>query len=244
MSEIIYGIHVIEACLQQDCTRFIQVYVMECCNSTRLKFLVVSLKEKGIPVKFVKNKILDNISNGGVHQGIIARIQKKFYNMHIISVVLQKPDPIFLILDGITDPRNFGACFRSACAAGVNVIIAPKNRSARLNAVAKKVSSGAAERVPLVRVTNLSRTLLWLKKCNVWMIGTSPDAGCCLYNVRKVHGALGLIVGSENKGMRYLTKKHCDEIVSIPMFGGASSVNVSVAVGICLFEFVRKRKYT
>lgn len=145
-----------------------------------------------------------------------------------------------LILDGVTDPHNLGACLRSADAAGVHAIIVPKDRSAQLNATAKKVACGAAENVPLIRVTNLARTMRLLQEANVWIVGTAGEATHTLFQ-SKFNGPIALVMGAEGEGMRRLTREHCDELISIPMAGTVSSLNVSVATGVCLFEIVRQR---
>ena len=147
---------------------------------------------------------------------------------------------LLLVLDGITDPHNLGACLRSADAAGVHAVIVPKDRSAQLNATAKKVACGAAESVPLIRVTNLARTMRMLQEENIWIVGTAGEADHTLYQ-SKMTGRLALVMGAEGEGMRRLTREHCDELISIPMAGSVSSLNVSVATGICLFEAVRQR---
>jgi 23S rRNA (guanosine2251-2'-O)-methyltransferase len=148
--------------------------------------------------------------------------------------------PFLLVLDGVTDPHNLGACLRSADAAGVHAVIVPRDRSAQLNATAKKVACGAAENVPLIRVTNLARTLRLLQEMNVWVVGTAGEADHTLYQ-SKMTGPMALVMGAEGEGMRRLTREHCDELISIPMAGTVSSLNVSVATGICLFEAVRQR---
>lgn len=146
-----------------------------------------------------------------------------------------------LILDGITDPHNLGACLRSAEAAGIDAVIVPKDKSAQLNATAKKVACGAAESVPLIRVTNLARTLRQLQQQHIWIVGTAGEANHTLYE-SKLTGAIALVMGAEGEGMRRLTREHCDELISIPMAGVVSSLNVSVATGVCLFEAVRQRR--
>ena len=148
--------------------------------------------------------------------------------------------PFFLILDGITDPHNLGACLRNADAAGVHAVIVPKDNAARLTAIVRKVAVGAAETVPLVQVTNLSRTMKQLQDLGVWIVGTAGETETCFYDV-KLEGPLALVMGAEDKGMRRLTRENCDNIVKLPMAGSVSSLNVSVATGICLFEMVRQK---
>ncbi|MCR3755085.1 MAG: 23S rRNA 2'-O-ribose methyltransferase [Candidatus Westeberhardia cardiocondylae] len=243
MCEIVYGIHVIESILYKNPDRFLEVYIINNYN-TRLKKLVYFLQKYDILIKFVNKKFLYNIVKYyGVHQGIVAKIKKNVFKNDIFSFVSSRSRSLLLVLDGITDSRNLGACFRNAEAAGVDAIIVPKHRSAKLNAIAKKSSSGSSELVPFFRVNNLSRVLNFLKSCNFWIIGTSSNSNHSLYNAKVDSDSLVLILGSEDKGMRFLTSKYCNEIVSVPMFGLISSLNVSVVSGICLFEFIRKRKY-
>ena len=153
---------------------------------------------------------------------------------------LQQP-PFLLILDGLQDPHNLGACLRSADAAGVHAVIVPKDRAVSLTDTVCKVACGAAEHVPLVTVTNLARTLKQLKELGLWLVGTADDAKQSLYDV-DLTGPLALVMGAEGKGLRRLTKEHCDFLVHIPMAGSVECLNVSVAAGVCLFEAVRQRR--
>ena len=152
----------------------------------------------------------------------------------------QRIQPLILVLDGVTDPHNLGACLRVADGAGVHAVIAPKDNAAGINATVAKVASGAAETVPYFMVTNLARTLNELKERNIWVIGTSDQATKTLYQI-DFTGAVALVLGAEGEGMRQLTAKTCDQLVSIPMLGAVESLNVSVASGVCLYEAVRQR---
>jgi len=151
--------------------------------------------------------------------------------------------PLLLVLDGVTDPHNLGACLRTADAAGALAVIVPKDKSATLNATVRKVACGAAEVVPLVAVTNLARTLEKLQKRGVWIVGTAGEASQELYS-QDLSGPIALVMGAEGKGMRRLTREHCDYLVRLPMAGSVSSLNVSVATGVCLFEALRQRRAT
>lgn len=164
---------------------------------------------------------------------------RQYQENDLPDLLAQLDQPFLLILDGVTDPHNLGACLRSADAAGVHAVIVPKDRSAQLNATAK-VACGAAENVPLIRVTNLARTMRLLQEENVWIVGTAGEADHTLFQ-SKMTGPMALVMGAEGEGMRRLTREHCDELISIPMAGSVSSLNVSVATGICLFEAVRQR---
>ncbi|MBX4180803.1 23S rRNA (guanosine(2251)-2'-O)-methyltransferase RlmB [Sodalis sp. CWE] len=245
MSKIVYGIHAVQSILKWNSQHFINVYISkERKSDPRLQSLVKQLKNAGIVIQVAARKCLDKKANSTAHQGIIAHVQtSQFLSENDLSMFLTRRDilPLFLILDGVTDPRNFGACLRCADAAGVHAVIVPHNRAAPLNAAAKKAASGAAETVTLIRTTNLIRTLLLLKKNNVLVAGTSESADHSIYQ-SKLIGSLALVMGEEGKGIRYLTRKYCDEFINIPMSGTVSSLNVSVATGVCLFEIIRQRR--
>ncbi|MGQ8776700.1 23S rRNA (guanosine(2251)-2'-O)-methyltransferase RlmB [Serratia sp. NA_112.1] len=242
MSEIIYGIHAVKALLDNDPQRFLEVFILKGRDDRRLQPLVAELEATGIVIQVANRQWLDEKVEGAVHQGIIARVREgRQYQENDLPALLESVDtPFLLVLDGVTDPHNLGACLRSADAAGVHAVIVPRDRSAQLNATAKKVACGAAENVPLIRVTNLARTLRLLQEMNVWVVGTAGEADHTLFQ-SKMTGPMALVMGAEGEGMRRLTREHCDELISIPMAGTVSSLNVSVATGICLFEAVRQR---
>lgn len=242
MSEIIYGIHAVKALLDNDPQRFLEVFILKGRDDRRLQPLIAELEATGIVIQVANRQWLDEKVEGAVHQGIIARVREgRQYQENDLPALLESVDtPFLLVLDGVTDPHNLGACLRSADAAGVHAVIVPRDRSAQLNATAKKVACGAAENVPLIRVTNLARTLRLLQEMNVWIVGTAGKADHTLFQ-SKMTGPMALVMGAEGEGMRRLTREHCDELISIPMAGTVSSLNVSVATGICLFEAVRQR---
>ncbi|WP_386691462.1 MULTISPECIES: 23S rRNA (guanosine(2251)-2'-O)-methyltransferase RlmB [unclassified Lonepinella] len=243
MSEQIYGIHAVSAFLERTPERIIEVLVLKGREDKRLQPLLNELHKLGISVQFLNRQSLDNKAQGEVHQGIIARVQvAKELNENDLDQILQhKQNPFLLVLDGVTDPHNLGACLRTADAAGVDAVIVPKDKSAQLTSVARKVACGAAETMPLVRVTNLARTLRELQQHhNIWVVGTAGEATETLYQ-SKLTGAIALVMGAEGEGMRRLTRECCDQLISIPMAGSVSSLNVSVATGVCLFEIVRQR---
>lgn len=243
MSEQIYGIHAVKAFLENAPERLIDVMVLKGREDKRLMPLLNELQRFGVAIQQVNRQTLDNKSQGEVHQGIIARVVlQKELNEHDLEVILsQKQNPLLLILDGVTDPHNLGACLRTADAAGVDAVIVPKDKSAQLTATARKVACGAAEVVPLIRVTNLARTMRELQEqYNIWIVGTAGEATSSIYET-KLTGSIALVMGAEGDGMRRLTREHCDELISIPMAGSVSSLNVSVATGVCLFEIVRQR---
>lgn len=242
MSEQIYGIHSVSAFLHNAPERIIEIWALKGREDKRLQPVLHTAQQLGISVQQVNRQTLDNKSKGEVHQGIIARIMpaKELNERDLDAILAQKSQPLFLILDGITDPHNLGACLRTADAAGVDAVIVPKDKSAQLTAIARKVASGAAETVPLIRVTNLARTMRELQEQNVWIVGTAGEATESLYQA-KLTGAIALVMGAEGDGMRRLTREHCDQLISIPMAGSVSSLNVSVATGVCLFEIVRQQ---
>ncbi|MDX5628799.1 MULTISPECIES: 23S rRNA (guanosine(2251)-2'-O)-methyltransferase RlmB [unclassified Brenneria] len=242
MSEIIYGIHAVKALLDRDPQRFLEVFILKGRDDRRLHPLITELESAGITVQVANRQWLDSKVEGAVHQGIVARVKegRQYQENDLPALLDELAQPFLLVLDGVTDPHNLGACLRSADAAGVHAVIVPRDRSAQLNATAKKVACGAAENVPLIRVTNLARTMRLLQEHQVWIVGTAGEADHTLYQ-SKLNGPLALVMGAEGEGMRRLTREHCDELISIPMAGSVSSLNVSVATGICLFEAVRQR---
>lgn len=242
MSEHIYGIHAVKAFLDTAPERLIEVFVLKGREDKRLTPLLTALQHYGITIQQVNRQTLDNKAAGEVHQGIIARIMpaKELNENDLDAILAAKSAPLLLILDGITDPHNLGACLRTADAAGVDAVIVPKDKSAQLTATARKVACGAAETIPLIRVTNLARTMRELQARHIWIVGTAGEASESLYQ-GKLSGAIALVMGAEGDGMRRLTREHCDQLVSIPMAGSVSSLNVSVATGVCLFEIVRQR---
>lgn len=244
--DLVFGIHAVNELIKRSPERFIELFLLKGREDERLMPIINLAKKYGISAQLVNRKVLDNKSDGEQHQGVIARITPgKTYTEADLDDFLNAAEkqgnlPFFLILDGVTDPHNLGACLRNADAAGVQAIIVPKDNAARLSATVRKVAVGAAETVPLVQVTNLARTMKQLQEKGVWIIGTAGETDTCLYDV-KLNGPLALVMGAEGKGMRRLTRENCDELVKLPMAGSVSSLNVSVATGICLFEIVRQR---
>ncbi|GLR08084.1 23S rRNA (guanosine(2251)-2'-O)-methyltransferase RlmB [Mixta theicola] len=243
MSEVIFGIHAVQALLERDPQRFQQVWILKGRDDRRLQPLISALEAQGIMVQVATRQWLDSKTEGAVHQGIVAQVKpgRQYQEGDLPDLLASIESPLLLILDGVTDPHNLGACLRSADAAGVHAVIVPKDRSAQLNATAKKVACGAAENVPLIRVTNLARTMRLLQEYHVWIIGTAGEATHEIWE-SKMAGPLALVMGAEGEGMRRLTREHCDDLIKLPMAGSVSSLNVSVATGICLFEAVRQRR--
>jgi 23S rRNA (guanosine2251-2'-O)-methyltransferase len=184
---------------------------------------------------------LERLLPGVRHQGVGAQVDAQDRALDLEDVLdAIEGDPLVLLLDGVTDPHNLGACLRSADGAGAHAVIAPKDRSCGLTAAAAKVASGAAESIPYITVTNLARTMRELKDRGIWLVGTADDAPASLWQ-SKLDGPLGLVLGAEGEGLRRLTRENCDHLASIPMLGSVESLNVSVASGVCLYEARRRR---
>ncbi|GAM69790.1 23S rRNA (guanosine-2'-O-) -methyltransferase rlmB [Vibrio sp. JCM 19236] len=242
-NEFIYGIHAVKAVLEKDPARFIEAYVLKGRQDDRLMPLLEQLQNFGVSIQQMGRKTLDDKAKGANHQGIIARVKpaKALNENDLDDILAQHETPLLLILDGVTDPHNLGACLRNSDAAGVAAVIVPKDKSAPLTATVSKVACGAAETVPLVRVTNLARTMRHLQDKGIWIVGTAGEATHDIYH-SKLNGPLAIVMGAEGDGMRRLTRETCDDLIKIPMAGSVSSLNVSVASGICLFEAVRQRQ--
>lgn len=239
----VVGIHAVGHLLKQRSAEVRRLLVQSGRQDQRMEALLALAASQGIQVESVSRRVLDEQA-GGTHQGVAvlcARSQPA-RDEHFLRGLLESldHDPLLLVLDEVTDPHNLGACLRTADAAGVDAVIVPRDRSAPCNATVRKVASGAAESVNLVVVTNLSRTLQELKERGVWLCGAAAEADTPLYE-QDLRGPLALVMGSEGSGMRRLTREHCDYLVCIPMAGAISSLNVSVATGVCLFEAVRQR---
>ncbi|HHF3276156.1 TPA: 23S rRNA (guanosine(2251)-2'-O)-methyltransferase RlmB [Vibrio alginolyticus] len=241
-NEFIYGIHAVKAVLEREPERFIEAYVLKGRQDDRLMPILNDLQVCGVSIQQMTRKTLDDKARGANHQGIIARVKpaKQLNENDIDDILAKHESPLLLMLDGVTDPHNLGACLRNADAAGAAAIIVPKDRSAPMNATVSKVACGAAEVVPLIRVTNLARTMRTLQEKGIWFVGTAGEATHDIYQA-KLTGPLAIVMGAEGDGMRRLTRETCDDLIKIPMAGSVSSLNVSVASGICLFEAVRQR---
>ncbi|WP_120996929.1 23S rRNA (guanosine(2251)-2'-O)-methyltransferase RlmB [Stutzerimonas urumqiensis] len=240
--EKVFGFHAIEALLHHHPKRVKQIWLAEGRADPRAQTLL-ELAERGrIPVGQIDRRELD-ASVEGVHQGVVAEVSpSQVWGEAMLDELLDRADepPLLLVLDGVTDPHNLGACLRTADAAGALAVIVPKDKSATLNATVRKVACGAAEVMPLVAVTNLVRTLEKLQQRGVWVVGTAGEASKALYD-HDLTGPLAIVMGAEGKGMRRLTRERCDFLASLPMGGSVSSLNVSVASGVCLFEARRQR---
>jgi 23S rRNA (guanosine2251-2'-O)-methyltransferase len=240
-ARILYGFHAVTARLRQHAASVQEIYLERARCDRRAQELVRLAAQRGVKVTLVDGKQLDALTGQAAHQGVAARAEAADLPVHIDDVLGRLTEPVLLlILDGVTDPHNLGACLRVADAMGVHAVIAPKDRAAGINATVAKVASGAAETVPYITVTNLARTMRDLKERGIWLIGADEKGAQDLYSA-KLQGALGWVLGAEGEGMRRLTREHCDELVRIPMLGTVSSLNVSVSAGICLAETRRQR---
>lgn len=241
--EWLYGIHAMEAVISREPERLIELFVLKGRDDDRLTNIINQARRFGVSIQFCNRKVLDDKVQGEQHQGVVARAKpgKQYDEKDLADIVAEQDNPFLLVLDGVTDPHNLGACLRTADAAGVHALVVPKDKSAKLTATARKVACGAAEVIPLVQVTNLARTLKDLQQSGVWVVGTAGEAQQLIYDC-KMTGPMALVMGAEGKGMRRLTREHCDELVKLPMAGSVSSLNVSVATGVCLYEIVRQRQ--
>lgn len=240
--EIVFGIHAVQALLQRNAGRVERVLIQHDKFNNRIRQLMQLAQKKQIPVEQVDRDEIEQHVDGN-HQGVVAlcRRQKGRTEDDLDALLEAAAQPLVLVLDGVTDPHNLGACLRSADAAGVTAVVVPKDNSADLTSVVSKVASGAAETLPFIKVTNLARTLKNLQDKGLWITGTAVDETSRPLYEADLTGPRVIVMGSEGKGMRRLTQEHCDELVYIPMAGEVSSLNVSVATGVCLFEAVRQR---
>jgi len=237
----IAGINAVAASLEAGAD-LAEVLIDGKAKNPRLAEIGSAAKAAGVTLRMVPLDVLDRQGGGARHQGVMARVQStRSYDEHDLEGLLESAEkPLLLILDGVQDPHNLGACLRSAAAAGATAVIIPKDRAASLTPTARKVAAGGAERVPLVRVTNLARTMKTLQDAGVWIVGLAGDAEASLYSI-DFKGPMAIAVGGEGEGLRRLSREHCDYLVKIPMAAGMESLNVSVAAGITLFEALRQR---
>jgi len=237
----VFGFHAVLARLRADAASVVELYLDENRKDARAKDLALAAERAGVALMRVPTKRLDGFYGGGRHQGVVAIVFDKPSRESLEDLLdsLKEP-PLLLVLDGVTDPHNLGACLRVADAAGTHAVIAPKDRAAGIGAVVSKVASGAAESMPYYMVTNLARTLDDLKERSIWIVGADEQAGKTLYEV-DLPEAVAWVLGAEGEGMRRLTRERCDLLARIPMRGSVASLNVSVASGVSLFESRRQR---
>jgi 23S rRNA (guanosine2251-2'-O)-methyltransferase len=239
--KVLFGFHAVGVRLKTAPRSIIEIYADPSRKDARMRQFTARAVEAGVRIIEADGMRLAKLAGSHGHQGVAARVEtlKAVNSLDDMLDALQEP-PLLLVLDGVTDPHNLGACLRVADGAGAHAVIAPKDHAVGVNATVAKVASGAAETVPYFMVTNLARTMGELKERNIWCVGTSDDAPRTLYEA-DLKVPLALVLGAEGSGMRQLTRKNCDELVSIPMRGGVESLNVSVASGVCLYEALRQR---
>jgi 23S rRNA (guanosine2251-2'-O)-methyltransferase len=241
--DLLIGIHAVEAALQYDASHIVELYIESGAHNARVKELSDRARELGIKPHARDRAALDRMTGGARHQGVVAR-----YDAPAPLAESELPKlvdgagngALFLVLDGVTDPHNLGACLRSAEAAGITAVVVPKDRAVGITPTVRRASAGAADRVPFVAATNLSRALKSLKDAGVWLVGLVGDVDASIYSI-DLKGPIAIVLGSEGEGMRRLTREACDFLARIPMRGGVESLNVSVATGIALFEALRQR---
>ena len=243
MSEtrLIVGFHAVTARLRQRPESVRTIYVAQGRHDARARDLLERAKAAGIGLHPVDERRLGELARGERHQGVVAVVDAALPHVTLADV-LEHPaqPPLLLVLDGVTDPHNLGACLRSADAFGVDAVVVPKDRAVGVNATVAKAASGAADTVPVVTVTNLARSLREMKEAGLWIVG-ADSGGESLFGA-DLAGPMAWVLGAEGEGLRRLTREHCDRIVGIPLFGSVASLNVSVAAGICLFATRRARE--
>ncbi|MDQ2993462.1 MAG: 23S rRNA (guanosine(2251)-2'-O)-methyltransferase RlmB [Pseudomonadota bacterium] len=243
MSEQIYGIHAVQSLLEQSSDNIEKIAILTGKPNARLQSILDNATRLNITVIKCTRDELDQMVACGKHQGVVAYLLAEQQAVSLEQLLKQKPQPFLLVLDGIQDPHNLGACLRVADAAGVDAVIAPKDRAVQLTPTVRKVACGAAETVPFIAVTNLSRTLQQLQAAGIWVFGAAGEAEESLYQV-KLTRPIALVLGAEGSGLRRLTRDGCDQLLRIPMCGTVDSLNVSVAAGIFCFEVVRQSHTT
>lgn len=242
--EPVYGLHAVTTLLERSPEQIMELWLLKNRNDKRMQKVIDLANAQQIAVREADKGLMNQKTEEANHQGVIAwrKPRQNITEKHLPGILDNLTGTaLILILDGVTDPHNLGACLRTADAAGAQLVLAPKDQSAPLNATVAKVACGAAEVVPYIQVTNLARTMKELQERGIWIIGTAGEAEQDIYQ-QDLTGPVALVMGAEGSGMRRLTREKCDFLANIPMAGEVSSVNVSVATGICLFEAVRQRK--
>ena len=240
----IVGVNAVASAVENDAEHVREVLVESGARNPRLVEIEEQARRRGIEVRKVATQALDGIAGQLRHQGVAARYAAaRTWDEHELAALVEAAEgkALLLVLDGVQDPHNLGACLRSAAAAGATAVVIPKDKSAPVNATVRKTSAGAADTLPVFSVTNLSRSLRDLQKAGVWIYGLAGDAEASLYSI-DLKGNVALVLGSEGDGLRRLTRDNCDQLVKIPMPGEFESLNVSVATGVALFEAVRQRQ--
>ena len=242
--EIIHGIHAVHHTLEHSIDNVLEVWVQDNKQSSaKLEKITQLTKEASLSIQYVTRQTLDKQTGNARHQGVAVKCKiLRPVNLDLKSLLASNDNelPLYLVLDGVQDPHNLGACLRTADASGVKAVFIPKDNAVGVNPTVRMVASGAAEYVPVISVTNLARTLREMQEAGIWIIGTADDVEQSIYEV-DFNRPLALVLGTEGKGLRQNTRKQCDVLMSIPMMGKVESLNVSVAAGVCLYEAVRQR---
>lgn len=238
---LIHGFHAVSARLKRGAEGVRELYVAGERDDARVRDLLRQAERAGVRPAFVEMARLDRLCPGRRHQGVVMIAEATLPEVDLDELLDRTPEPFLLLLDGVTDPRNLGACLRVADGAGVHAVIAPKDHACPLTDAAIQTASGAAETVPYVMVTNLAGTLSDLRERGIWVIGTADEARTTLYE-ETLPRSVAWVLGAEGKGLRRLTRQRCDTLVRIPMAGQLSSLNVSVAAGVVLYETVRQTR--
>ena len=242
-NKILFGFHAVGVRLKTAPKSVLELHVDVTRRDQRMRQFLQKAAEAGTKVSEADDERLQKMCGSSRHQGVVARVDALALSHSIDDTLDAVEGPLLLlVLDGVTDPHNLGACLRVADGAGVHAVVAPKDHAVGLNATVAKVASGAADTVPYFMVTNLARTLGELKERDIRIVGTSDDAEQTLYDL-DLTGPIAFVLGAEDSGMRQLTRRHCDVLVRLPMRGAVESLNVSVASGICLYEAVRQREH-
>jgi 23S rRNA (guanosine2251-2'-O)-methyltransferase len=242
--QLVFGLHAVAALLEHAPARVLDLWIRDGRDDDKVQRLRDSADRSGIRAQPANQQTLTKLVGEVTHQGVVAAVRPSapWTDNELLAFLDRGPaNPLLLVLDGVTDPHNLGACMRSADAAGVAAVVVPKDRSAGLDSAARKVAAGAAEFLPFAAVTNLARTLDALKERQIWTVGLAGDAPKDIYSA-DLKGPLAIVMGGEGAGMRRLTRERCDYLVKIPMVGSVESLNVSVAAGIALFEARRQRR--
>ena len=238
---VVFGFHAVLARLRADPSSVLEIYLDETRNDARARDLAALAERAKVHLMRVPTRRLDGFYGGGRHQGVVARIEVRKASDSLDEILDGVEHPLLLVLDGVTDPHNLGACLRVANGAGAHAVLAPKDRAVGVTPTVSKVASGAAESTPYLMVTNLARALSELKERNIWIVGADERAEKTLYEA-DLPDSIAWVLGAEGEGMRRLTRESCDLLVRIPMRGEVESLNVSVSAGVCLYESARRRR--
>lgn len=238
----IFGLHAVRAVLRRDPARIVQLSLAGQRDDARSAEIESLARQAGVALRRVDAQTLSKLAGDGVHQGVVAEVRPMppWREDDLLEALRETPAPLVLVLDGVQDPHNLGACLRTADACGALAVVVPKDRAAPLNATARKVAAGAAETTPVVAVVNLARTLKLLKEAGLWVVGAAGEAPK-LASEADLKGPLAIVMGAEGHGLRQLTRQHCDFLVRLPQLGAVESLNVSVATGMLLYEVLRQR---